>query len=215
MPFFGAFLHDLRFIIESVPSVTVTCNKQVQKPIEMVSKLNGEENYFTRICVGGLLNTRKLELVHMLLQDVSMFHEHPSRMPDNNLDSDRFVAAAVSNLAANDRKTQAVVVRASLAKSSSTLAYAKPVLSKANSRGELSSCEDSNRQTTSGALDRYNEEVASLNDLASFISYASRQPGQGFQPIRDEMASFDLSMETIKSQHNVSYIKLEVSLKFG
>ena len=35
VPFFGAFLHDLRYIIESVPSVTVMCNRNVQKPIEV------------------------------------------------------------------------------------------------------------------------------------------------------------------------------------
>ena len=110
VPFFGAFLHDLRFIIESVPSVNVTCNKTVQKPIEMVSKLNGEENYFTRICVAGLLNTRKLELAHMLMQDISMFHAHPKKMPDNTMDLNRLVSAAVSNLMSNDRKAQAHVI---------------------------------------------------------------------------------------------------------
>jgi hypothetical protein len=35
VPFFGAFLHDLRFIIENVPSLAVMCNKNVQKPIEV------------------------------------------------------------------------------------------------------------------------------------------------------------------------------------
>ena len=35
VPFFSAFLHDLRFIIESVPSVAVVCEKSVQKPIEV------------------------------------------------------------------------------------------------------------------------------------------------------------------------------------
>lgn len=35
VPFFGAFLHDLRFIIESVPSIAVMCNTMVQKPIEV------------------------------------------------------------------------------------------------------------------------------------------------------------------------------------
>ena len=35
VPFFSAFLHDLRFIIESVPSVAVVCDKNVQKPIEV------------------------------------------------------------------------------------------------------------------------------------------------------------------------------------
>lgn len=35
VPFFGAFLRDLRFIIESVPSIGVMCNTVVQKPIEV------------------------------------------------------------------------------------------------------------------------------------------------------------------------------------
>jgi hypothetical protein len=50
IPFFGAFLHDLRFIIESVPSVTVLCNKNIQKPIEVslsfsTSLFNRFKNY--------------------------------------------------------------------------------------------------------------------------------------------------------------------------
>jgi hypothetical protein len=36
VPFFGAFLHDLRFILDSVPSVNIVCNKNVQKPIEVL-----------------------------------------------------------------------------------------------------------------------------------------------------------------------------------
>jgi hypothetical protein len=40
VPFFSAFLHDLRFIIESVPSVTIMCDKNVQKPIEVSFKIN-------------------------------------------------------------------------------------------------------------------------------------------------------------------------------
>jgi hypothetical protein len=35
VPFFGAFLHDLRFVIENVPSITVVCNRSIQKPIEV------------------------------------------------------------------------------------------------------------------------------------------------------------------------------------
>ena len=35
VPFFGTFLHDLRFIIETVPSVAIMCNPIVQKPIEV------------------------------------------------------------------------------------------------------------------------------------------------------------------------------------
>ena len=38
VPFFGAFLHDLRYIIETVPSVTIMCNRNIQKPIEVQKK---------------------------------------------------------------------------------------------------------------------------------------------------------------------------------
>ena len=74
----------------------------------MVSELNGQENYFTRICVGGLLNTRKIELAHMLLQDINIFHAHPSKMADSSFEnSSRFVSAAISNMTSNDRKLKA------------------------------------------------------------------------------------------------------------
>ena len=94
---------------------------------KMVSRLNGEENYFTRICVGGLLNTRKLELAHMLLQDINLFHMHPSRMPDpSSVDSARFMAAAIANLTAGDRRQRAhirlVEATAALSRTPSTTA---------------------------------------------------------------------------------------------
>ena len=72
----------------------------------MLSELNGQENYFTRICVSGLLNTRKLELAHMLLQDINMFHQHPGRMPDANLDKDRLISSALANMELNDRRAK-------------------------------------------------------------------------------------------------------------
>lgn len=225
VPFFGAFLHDLRFIIESVPSVNVTCNRNVQKPIEMVSKLNGEENYFTRICVAGLLNTRKLELAHMLLQDISMFHSHPVKMPDSNMDCNRFISAAVSQLVANDRKTQAhlslndsaskcgnkatstgllnPLVHSNLSKSASSLTY------KSSSSLSKASEEAAHR------VESYNEEVGGLNDLASLISYVSGKSSQSFTPIRDDFSMVGSSMATppidsIKAtQHNISFIQLQ------
>jgi hypothetical protein len=45
----------------------------------MFADVNGQENYFTRICVSGLLNTRKIELCHMLLKDINLFHTHPTK----------------------------------------------------------------------------------------------------------------------------------------
>ena len=232
VPFFGAFLHDLRFIIESVPAVNVTCNRHVQKPIEMASKLNGEENYFTRICVGGLLNTRKLELAHMLLQDISMFHSHPVKMPDTALDSGRFIAAAVSNLIANDRKAKAhisltdsatkftaaslltPVLTQSLSRSSSNLVF-KSNTSLNKARSEEPHQEESGKQTKGQYLECYIEEVGGLNDLASFISYASRKPSQTYLPIKEDLFDPAANLsgnETgfgTRSQHNVSYVRLD------
>lgn len=70
----------------------------------MISELNGQENYFTRICAGGLLNTRKLELAHMLLQDINMFHLHPISMPLSNSDNNRLISSAITNMTLNDKK---------------------------------------------------------------------------------------------------------------
>lgn len=226
VPFFGAFLHDLRFIIESVPSVNVTCNRNVQKPIEMVSKLNGEENYFTRICVAGLLNTRKLELAHMLLQDISMFHSHPMKMPDSNMDSNRFISAAVSQLVANDRKAQAhLSLNDSASKygntTTSTAGLLNPLvhsnLSKSASSLTYKSSSSLNKASEEAALrlESYNEEVGGLNDLASLISYVSGKTSQSFTPIRDDFSMVGSSMATppmdsIKAtQHNISFVQLQ------
>lgn len=44
--------------------------------LKKASDTNSLDNYLTRICTGGMINTRKIELVHMLLKDIHMFHEH-------------------------------------------------------------------------------------------------------------------------------------------
>jgi hypothetical protein len=69
----------------------------------MLSELNGEENYFTRICVAGLLNTRKIELVQMLLQDINIFHVHPERMPNSHLDNKKMISSSITNMELNDK----------------------------------------------------------------------------------------------------------------
>ena len=35
VPFFGSFLQDLRQILDNIPSRIITCNKNIQKPIEV------------------------------------------------------------------------------------------------------------------------------------------------------------------------------------
>ncbi|CAF0890793.1 unnamed protein product [Brachionus calyciflorus] len=187
VPFFGAFLHDLRFIIESVPSIAITCDKNIQRPIEMVSELNGHENYFTRISVGGLLNTRKLDLTHMLLQDINMFHLHPHKMPsDSTLDNKRLVSSAIANMEYNDRKI------------------------KLKSKSSLSLLNDN--QTTMKLDDEHDDMETSLNDYSSFILYANRKPIQTYRPIRDQIILSPLQNET-KYKHSISYVSVDDNFK--
>ncbi len=68
--------------------------------------MNGQENYFTRISTAGLLNVRKIELTQMLLQDINIFHAHPNRMPDANLDTGRLVASAIASMELNDKRAK-------------------------------------------------------------------------------------------------------------
>jgi hypothetical protein len=72
----------------------------------MLSELNGQENYFTRISTAGLLNVRKIELTQMLLQDINIFHTHPNRMPDANLDTSRLIASAIASMELNDKRAK-------------------------------------------------------------------------------------------------------------
>ncbi|CAF3718220.1 unnamed protein product [Adineta steineri] len=81
VPFFGTFLKDLRTILSGVPSIVVLCNRNTQKPFETVSDFQNQEHFLTRIGVGGLINTRKIELVHMVLKDIAMFHNRHRRLP--------------------------------------------------------------------------------------------------------------------------------------
>jgi hypothetical protein len=78
----------------------------ILKKQKMLSELNGQENYFTRISTAGLLNVRKIELTQMLLQDINIFHTHPTRMPDANLDTSRLVASAITSMELNEKRTR-------------------------------------------------------------------------------------------------------------
>ncbi len=260
IPFFGAFLHDLRFIVESVPSITIMCNKNIQKPIEMVSELNGQENYFTRICVGGLLNTRKIELAHMLLQDINIFHAHPSKMADSSFEnSSRFVSAAISNMNSNERKLKAKEIMKKLdkissqnsslnntsnnSKANSTLnlndqsksiniasslnktlsktallsATTSVISSNSKLNNSLADLDSNGRSLISRPLTNLDDIETALNDMSSFILYASRKPLKTYQPIRDQYVSLtnnNLSvnhtlLDEDRIKHKISYIDLD------
>lgn len=146
----------------------------------MLSELNGQENYFTRICVNGLLNTRKLELAHMLLQDINMFHMHPMRMPDANLDKDRLISSAVANMELNDRRSK-IKPTLHLLNTTSTSSINKGQYEALNMNMNLNSA--------GGAVkSKIDEDIElGLNDLTSFTLYASKKPSLIYQPIREQL----------------------------
>ena len=215
----------------------------------MISELNGQENYFTRICAGGLLNTRKLELAHMLLQDINMFHMHPSKMPNSNSDNTRLISSAISNMALNDRKIvkkskqlpaaelpcKLSASSSSLVKSSSNTTLAVSVAHSPQLSVKLNTSKTEanlNRPNTGSSSHHYyhsqyqndatqnetrDEIESSINDLASFMLYASRKPLQVYQPIKDHTSLNNNTIlsgsESAKMKHNVSYIELDDNLK--
>ena len=208
----------------------------------MLSKLNGEENYFTRICVGGLLNTRKLELAHMLLQDINMFHLHPIQMPNASSDLTRCISAAVSQLTSSERKSRthsSLTIdpfKTSIQNVSSLLTplgnnNSTNVTSSMNSNTSnnkianikntvsLGKINTSSIQQQSEELatnsNSYEEDVAGLNDLASFITYASCKPNQTFMPIREDNPLLSNVQDPGRIRHNVSYMKLDDNPKLN
>jgi len=122
----------------------------------MLSKFNGEENYFTRICVGGLFNTRKLELAHMLLQDINMFHMHPNVMPCSRVKNLNLTTRFISNLISSSSSQQT------------------PINIKQMSNPNLTTT-----TTTTSAED-------DLNDLTLFKEYTSNKPNKTYLPIRED-----------------------------
>lgn len=206
----------------------------------MVSELNGQENYFTRICVGGLLNTRKLELAHMLLQDINMFHLHPNIMPDSNLDNCRLISSAISNMELNDRriKSNLKIIEShsnlaklsnltssstNLTKSSTNLvslnnSYSPQPSAKLNSSktdaniNQSASTDEKPNANIPNELNIKEEIETSINDLASFILYASRKPSKAYQPIKEQHSISPTPASNpsdVRMKHNISYIPLD------
>lgn len=50
VPFFGSFLHDLRQLLETIPSRIMMCNKTIQRPIEVISD-NWSKNQLNFCCI--------------------------------------------------------------------------------------------------------------------------------------------------------------------
>lgn len=176
----------------------------------MLSELNGQENYFTRICVSGLLNTRKLELAHMLLQDINMFHQHPIRMPDANLDKDRLISSAVANMELNDRRSK--IKQPLLLSNTSMSSINKIAVGHEIIQGPIVLGPTTTTTTTSTTLKSnraIDEDVElSLNDLTSFSLYASKKPSLVYQPIREHLPTSSTPQVNQINQGMSSFFKV-------
>ncbi|XP_035226303.1 1-phosphatidylinositol 4,5-bisphosphate phosphodiesterase epsilon-1-like isoform X2 [Stegodyphus dumicola] len=75
IPFFGTFLRELKSILKSIPSLVVLSTEENPK-LEFISDYHGEDHFFTRIGVGGLINLEKIRKTHEILEEIETFHEH-------------------------------------------------------------------------------------------------------------------------------------------
>ncbi|XP_046688497.1 uncharacterized protein LOC124374291 isoform X3 [Homalodisca vitripennis] len=76
VPFFGAFLRDLRDILSTTPSLVVLAPSGEHTHLEFISDYNGEDHYFTRIGPGGLINLDKIYRTQAVMDRIASFHQH-------------------------------------------------------------------------------------------------------------------------------------------
>ncbi|XP_067003645.2 1-phosphatidylinositol 4,5-bisphosphate phosphodiesterase epsilon-1 isoform X2 [Anabrus simplex] len=97
VPFFGAFLRELREILASSPSLVVLAPSGEHTRLEVrpparrsrhrpphhrshrpvfISDYNGEDHYFTRIGPGGLINLDKIYRTQAVMDRIASFHQH-------------------------------------------------------------------------------------------------------------------------------------------
>nr|XP_042900346.1 1-phosphatidylinositol 4,5-bisphosphate phosphodiesterase epsilon-1 [Parasteatoda tepidariorum] len=77
IPFFGAFLQDLRNILKSTPSLIVFSPSEPGK-LSFISDFQGEDHFSSRIGVGGLINKDKIRKIHNVLEKIDTFHKYQS-----------------------------------------------------------------------------------------------------------------------------------------
>lgn len=85
VPFFGAFLRELREILaSSIPETGNPCGKppkssraeQAQQRQVFISDYNGEDHHFTKIGPGGLINLEKIYRTQAVMDHISLCHQH-------------------------------------------------------------------------------------------------------------------------------------------
>ncbi|PAV87943.1 hypothetical protein WR25_03718 isoform B [Diploscapter pachys] len=80
IPFFGIFLRDLYAIVNDLPNIVVIGHEGSTEKLEFMGDTNGEDHFSSRIGVGGLLNSDKINLVAIVLDNLELFHRHSRTM---------------------------------------------------------------------------------------------------------------------------------------
>ncbi|KAL3102215.1 hypothetical protein niasHS_003624 [Heterodera schachtii] len=76
IPFFGSFLYDLYAIVNDLPSLLIIGHDGETEKLKFLHDLNGEDHFSSKIGVGGLLNTDKINLVCLILDNLEVFQRH-------------------------------------------------------------------------------------------------------------------------------------------
>ncbi|KAG1665244.1 1-phosphatidylinositol 4,5-bisphosphate phosphodiesterase epsilon-1 [Nymphon striatum] len=88
IPFFGSFLRDLRAVFSGMPSLLVMSETD---NIEFIADNHGEDQFVTRMGVGGIVNVEKLKQVQQILDDIRAFHYHKQKREELLLNSLRYL----------------------------------------------------------------------------------------------------------------------------
>uniref|UniRef100_A0A915DR90 Ras-GEF domain-containing protein n=1 Tax=Ditylenchus dipsaci TaxID=166011 RepID=A0A915DR90_9BILA len=76
VPYFGTFLRDLYALVNDMPNVVIIGNDGETEKLKFLQDVNGDDHYSSNIAVGGLLNTDKINLVAIILDNLETFHKH-------------------------------------------------------------------------------------------------------------------------------------------
>ncbi|KAI6195032.1 hypothetical protein M3Y96_01188100 [Aphelenchoides besseyi] len=76
IPFFGTFLRDLYAIVNDLPNVVIIGHENEVDKMKFLSDVNGDDHFSSSIGVGGLLNTEKISLVAIVMENLEIFHRH-------------------------------------------------------------------------------------------------------------------------------------------
>lgn len=80
IPFFGTFLRDLYAIVNDLPNIVLIGNENDTDKLKFLGDVNGDDHFSSNLGVGGLLNTDKINLVSVVIENLETFHYHNKNM---------------------------------------------------------------------------------------------------------------------------------------